>query len=307
MNTSLVIMAAGLGTRYGSGIKQLARVDDREHIIMDYSIHDAIEAGFNRIICVIRRDIEKDFYEIIGNRLLEVCENAQVDFLTCYQDMTDIPFAVPRDAEGRERTKPWGTVHAVLAAREYLDSPFAVINADDYYGRQIFRTMHDYLDADRAPDDLCMAGYLLKNTLSNHGTVTRGICKVSAEGYLEDVVETKYIAKTADGAEASGYPLDVNCYCSMNMWGFRKESVGPMLEGFHRFFHRVLPRDPMNAEFLLPVFMGELVERKMVSVKVLPTTDTWYGITVREDIEDVREAFAAMIDDGVYTEELYRG
>ena len=200
MNTTLLIMAAGIGSRFGTGIKQLEPVDASNHIIMDYSIHDAIEAGFNHVVFIIRKDIEKEFKEVIGDRIAAICSanNVTVDY--AFQDIKDIPGTLP---EGR--TKPWGTGQAVLAAKSVIDTPFIVINA-----------VHEYLVNDGKS---CMAGFVLKNTLSDNGGVTRGICKMDENGNLTEVVETKNIVKTADRAEADGVSVDVNSLVSMNMWG----------------------------------------------------------------------------------------
>ena len=194
--TTLVIMAAGIGSRYGGGIKQLASVDASGHIIMDYSIHDAIEAGFNKILFIIRKDIEKDFREVIGTRIEEMCSAHGVEVGYCFQSLTDIPGTLP---EGR--TKPWGTGQAVLAAKDLIDSPFAVINADDYYGKAAFKEIYDYLSAhaDDAKYRYCMVGYELGKTVTDNGSVARGVCQVNEEGYLDSVVERTKIEKQADG------------------------------------------------------------------------------------------------------------
>ena len=218
MNTTLLIMAAGIGSRFGTGIKQLEPVDDAGHIIMDYSIHDAIEAGFNHVVFIIRKDIEKEFKEVIGDRIASICSahNVTVDY--AFQDINDIPEALP---EGR--TKPWGTGQAVLAAKDVIKTPFIVINADDYYGKEGFKAVHEYLVNGGKS---CMAGFVLKNTLSDNGGVTRGICKMDDQNNLTEVVETKNIVKTATGAEADGVAVDVNSLVSMNMWGLTPDSRG---------------------------------------------------------------------------------
>ena len=215
MNTTLLIMAAGIGSRFGTGIKQLELVDASNHIIMDYSIHDAIEAGFNHVVFIIRKDIEKEFKEVIGDRIAAICSARNVTVDYAFQDIKDIPGTLP---EGR--TKPWGTGQAVLAAKKVIKTPFIVINADDYYGKEGFKTVHEYL---MNGGKSCMAGFVLKNTLSDNGGVTRGICKMDENGNLSEVVETKNIAKTATGAEADGVAVDVNSLVSMNMWGLTPE------------------------------------------------------------------------------------
>ena len=206
MKTTLLIMAAGIGSRFGTGIKQLEPVDDNNHIIMDYSVHDAIEAGFNHIVFIIRKDIEKEFKEVIGNRIENICKAHEVTVDYAFQNINDIPESLP---EGR--TKPWGTGQAVLSAKRVIDSPFIVINADDYYGKDGFSAVHEYLINGGKS---CMAGFVLKNTLSDNGGVTRGICKMDAENNLTEVIETKNIVKTSKGAEESDIPSPTSAHGS---------------------------------------------------------------------------------------------
>ena len=292
--TSLVIMAAGIGSRFGGGIKQLAPVGPSGEIIMDYSIHDALEAGFDKIIFIIRKDLEKDFKEIIGNRIERI---APVEY--AYQEMDDLPegFSVP---EGRK--KPWGTGQAVLAAKKVIKTPFIVINADDYYGKEGFKAVHEYLVNGGKS---CMAGFVLKNTLSDNGGVTRGICKMDENGNLTEVVETKNIAKTATGAEADGVVVDVNSLVSMNMWGLTPEFLDVLDRGFQEFFEKEVPENPLKAEYLIPIFIGELLEQGKMSVKVLKTNDTWYGMTYHEDVAAVKDNFKKMLEKGVYKADLF--
>ena len=298
--TTLVIMAAGIGSRFGGGIKQLASVDGSGHIIMDYSIHDAIAAGFNKIVFIIRRDIEQDFREIIGTRIEAVCAAHNVEVGYCFQSLTEIPGVLP---EGR--TKPWGTGQAVLAARDLIDSPFAVINADDYYGKNVYRDIHDYLCQDHPDNAFCMAGFILKNTLSENGGVTRGICQVDSRGFLTDVVETKNIQPTAQGAEADVKPVDPEGFVSMNMWGLSPAFLGTLEENFKTFFETDVPQNPLKAEYLLPILIGQLLQKKAVTVQVLPTHDKWFGVTYAADKAAVTESFAALLAEGVYREDLY--
>ena len=305
MKTALLIMAAGIGSRFGGGIKQLEPVGMHDEIIMDYSIHDAISAGFNKIIFVIRKDIEADFRERIGSRIEKLCKALSVEVAYAFQDMQDIPegCSVP---EGR--TKPWGTGQAVLAAREVIREPFAVINADDYYGKQAFVKIHDYLMT--SPKAFCMAGFVLKNTLSENGGVTRGICQMK-DGMLTDVVETHNIVKTPSGAEAEGKDIDVNSLVSMNMWGFPGEEgmvpsyVESLGRDFKTFFETAVPENPMKAEYLLPIHIGGLLRDHKVQVRVLETDDKWFGVTYKEDKALVVESFRKLIADGVYGQELY--
>ena len=297
METTLLIMAAGIGSRFGGGIKQLEPVDDKGHIIMDYSVHDAIEAGFNKVIFIIRRDIEEEFKEVIGDRIAAVCADNGVTVDYAFQYIRDIPGELPKD-----RTKPWGTGQAVLAAKDLITTPFIVINADDYYGKEGFQAVHDYLVKGGKS---CMAGFVLKNTLSDNGGVTRGICKMDADNNLTEVVETKNIVKTADGAEADGVKLDIDSLVSMNMWGLTPEFLNVLEKGFVAFFEKEVPANPLKAEYLIPIFIGQLLEKGQMAVKVLKTNDTWYGMTYREDVEAVRESFRKMLAEGVYTEELF--
>lgn len=309
MKTTLLIMAAGIGSRFGGGIKQLEPVGLNDEIIMDYSVHDAIEAGFNKIIFVIRKDIEADFKERIGGRIAVLAEKLGVETHYAFQDKYDIPagFYVP---EGR--TKPWGTGQAVLAARELLKEPFAVINADDYYGKQAFVMLHDWLVQEHEENAIAMAGFILKNTLSENGGVTRGLCWVT-EGHHHalDVVETKNIVKTENGIRANGVAIDPNTFVSMNMWGFPgKEGCKPpfvdVLEReFVTFFRGKVAADPLKAEYLLPMMIGERLRRRECTVRVLKTNDKWFGVTYKEDKPAVVASFRELIEKGVYGEDLY--
>ena len=302
MDTALLIMAAGIGSRYGGGIKQLESVDSAGHIIIDYSIHDAIEAGFNKIIFIIRRDIEADFREVIGSRVEPVCAAHGVEVAYAFQALEAIPagFAVP---EGR--TKPWGTGQAVLAAKELISCPFAVINADDYYGKTAFHILHDWLNQPHAPTEYSLAGFILKNTLSENGGVTRGICTVNADGYLTDVRETKNIMKTPEGASVEGTPIDAESHVSMNMWGLMPEFISLLEEGFEAFFTEAVPANPLKAEYLLPIYIGQLLREDRITVKVLETRDAWFGVTFKEDKPAVVASFKALLTSGVYSEDLY--
>ena len=297
MKTSLVIMAAGIGSRFGGGIKQLEAVDGKGHIIIDYSIHDAIEAGFDKVIFIIRKDIEADFREVIGDRIAAVCERCGVEVGYAFQDIRDIPGAFP---EGR--TKPWGTGQAVLAAKGLINEPFVTINADDYYGKRGFKMVHDHLASGGGN---CMAGFELKNTLSDNGAVTRGLCRMNGGGELTEIVETKNIFKTADGAEANGRKLDAGSLVSMNMWGFTPDFLTALEEGFAGFFKENVPTDPLRAEYLIPTFVGALLEKGKISVKVFGTDDTWYGMTYKEDVAAVKASFKQLAEKGVYKEDLY--
>ena len=303
-------MAAGLGARFGGGIKQLEPVGLHDEIIMDYSIHDAIEAGFNKIIFVIRRDIEADFKERIGDRVQAICDQIGVEVAYVFQDLKEIPegYEIPAG-----RTKPWGTGQAVLTAKDIIHEPFAVINADDYYGKTAFARLHEWLIMDHEDYAYAMAGFILKNTLSDNGGVTRGLCKVACgHTHVLDVKETKNIIKKDGHVEADGVIIDPESYVSMNMWGFpAKEGCDPsfmtvLKDTFSVFFDLAVPSDPKGAEYLLPTLIGRLLRQKECTVKVLETEDKWFGVTYKADKEYVMESFRQLIADGVYGEELYR-
>lgn len=297
MKTTLLIMAAGIGSRFGTGIKQLEPVDESNHIIMDYSIHDAIEAGFNHVVFIIRKDIEEEFKEIIGNRIAKTCKKYGVTVDYAFQDINDIPGTLP---EGR--TKPWGTGQAVLAAKKILDTPFIVINADDYYGKEGFKAVHEYLVNGGKS---CMAGFVLKNTLSDNGGVTRGICKMDEQNNLTEVVETGNIVKTENGTEADGVSIDTDSLVSMNMWGLTQDFLDVLEEGFKKFFEKEVEKNPLKAEYLIPTFIGGLLEQGKMSIKVLRSNDTWYGMTYKEDVVSVKESFNQMLKKGVYKADLF--
>lgn len=302
--TSLVIMAAGIGSRFGGGIKQLAPVGPSGEIIMDYSIHDALEAGFDKIIFIIRKDLEKDFKEIIGNRIERI---APVEY--AYQEMDDLPegFSVP---EGRK--KPWGTGQAILAARNLIKEPFLVINADDYYGKEAFVKLHDFLvsgeDLGRE-FTMGMGGFILKNTLSDNGTVTRGVSVVDENGLLSQVHETTGIEMGEDGlikcdSEEVQEWISPDDKVSMNMWAGYPEFLDFLAEDFKEFLANVEEGD-LKSEYLLPNIVDKLLKEERANVKVLETQDRWFGVTYKEDKETVQEAFAGLIQDGVYEAKLW--
>ena len=296
MNKALVILAAGIGSRFGGGIKQLEPVDDDGHIIMDYSIHDAIAAGFNKIVFIIRHDIEKDFREVIGNRIENVCAAHHVKVEYAFQELSDIP-----DFPGKEkvtgRTKPWGTGHAVLACDGLLDSPFCVINADDYYGKEGFVKAAQFLEKEQYG----LVGYVLKNTLSDNGGVTRGICSVQ-DGKLVGIKETKNIIKTAGGAEADCCVVDTESLVSMNFWCYPQEFMDVLRKDFPVFLKNL--SDPMKEEYLLPIIADAML-KDGVAFTVLSSHDRWFGVTYKEDKPDVVASFRKLIADGVYGEDLY--
>lgn len=299
--TTLVILAAGLGSRFGGGIKQLEPVGPGGEIIMEYSIYDALEAGFNKVVFIIRKDLEKDFKEVIGKKIEKVTEVAYA-----YQALTDLPegFEVP---EGR--SKPWGTGQALLCCKGIVNEPFVVINADDYYGKEGFRNIHEYLTSDtRTKNDFCMTGFVLGNTLSENGGVTRGICQMDENGYLTGVKETKHVVKTETGAAvetADGLiPVDSDGLVSMNMWGLTPEFIDVLEKGFPEFLKNI-PDGDIKAEYLLPTIIDQLIQKKDARVAVLKSNDTWFGVTYKEDKKYVMEAFEKLIADGVYQEKLF--
>lgn len=302
MDTALVIMAAGIGSRFGGGIKQLESVGPNGEIIMDYSIHDALEAGFNKIVFIIRRDIESDFRAIIGDRIEAICAKRGVEVAYAFQSLDAVPEGVTVP-EGR--SKPWGTGQAVLAAKDVVDRPFVVINADDYYGKEAFVKLHAFLTDDNKKDTYAMAGFILKNTLSENGGVTRGVCQMDENGYLTNVVETSNIVKTAEGAEVDGVSVDAHSLVSMNMWGLRPEFMETLEQGFREFFRGAAVENPLKAEYLLPIYIGQLLRQGQVRVQVLQTGDKWFGVTYREDKPAVMESFRRLIEAGVYTAPLF--
>ena len=304
-NTALVIMAAGIGSRFGGGIKQLEPVGPGGEIIMDYSIHDAMEAGFNKVIFIIRRDLEKDFKEIIGHRIEKLLP---VEY--AYQELQDLP-AGYEVTPGR--TKPWGTGQAVLSVKGMVDGPFLVINADDYYGREGFRRIHDYMaehmDSQSEIYDICMGGFVLSNTLSDNGTVTRGVCQVDGDGFLTNVTETYNIQMKEDGLHAtdeSGAPVTISPSqpVSMNMWGLPASFVQELEKGFPVFLDNLKEGD-IKSEYLLPKIIDNLVQNKKARVTVLDTPDKWFGVTYREDKQAVADAIRGLIQSGVYKEKLF--
>ena len=309
MKTTLVIMAAGIGSRFGGGIKQLAPVGLNGEIIMDYSIHDAIEAGFNKIVFIIRKDIKDAFKEAIGDRIEKICKDLDVEIAYAYQELDELPEGVELPAG---RTKPWGTGQAVLACKEVLHEPFAVINADDYYGKEAFVKLHDFLVGytPEKANQFCMAGFILKNTLSENGAVTRGICETNEEGYLTAVHETSNIVKTPEGAAVDNdrqlTPINAESYASMNMWGLTPEFVQILEDGFKEFFANMGDKDILKAEYLLPIYIDELLQAGRVSVKVLDTNDKWFGVTYKEDKDYVVKSFARLIENGVYQRDLFK-
>ncbi len=304
-DTTLVIMAAGIGSRFGGGIKQLEPVGPNGEIIMDYSIYDALRAGFNKVVFIIRRDLEKDFKEIIGSRIEKL---VHVEY--AYQELSDLPagFAVP---EGRK--KPWGTGQAVLSIRGLVHEPFLVINADDYYGKEGFKRLYDYMVSEMTESGdsmaMCMGGFILENTLSENGGVTRGVCRVGADGCLETVEETYDIQRTAQritAKDVNGEPVAVipGCHVSMNMWGLPASFLDELEAGFPKFLASLKQGD-VKSEYLLPSVINQLIGTGKARVKVIETPDRWFGVTYKEDKQAVVDSLQALIAAGVYPAKLF--
>ena len=292
MKKTLVILAAGIGSRYGGGVKQLEPVGPDGEIIIDYSIHDAIRAGFNKIIFIIRHDIESDFREVIGDRMEALCEPLGVEVCYAFQEMADAPIPVP---EGR--SKPWGTGQAVLACEGLIHEPFAVINADDYYGKNGFVKAAAFLEK----NEYGMIAYVLKNTLSDNGGVTRGLCDTIG-GHLIGIDETKNIVKTPRGIMAGDRSLAPGMLVSMNFWCYPASFIDVLRDGFPKFLASM--KDPLKDEYLLPIIVDGLL-KVGAQVSVLPTDDAWFGVTYKEDKPAVVESFRKLYDAGAYAEPLY--
>ena len=301
----LVVMAAGMGSRYG-GLKQVDPVGNHNQLIIDYSIYDARRAGFETVVFVIKHEIEDTFKAAIGDRLSKV-----INVKYAYQQLDDLPegYSVPE-----ERVKPWGTAHAILAARKVVDGPFAVVNADDYYGPEGFKKIYDYLESH--PDqpgcyEFAMVGYLLGNTVTENGHVARGICEEDSENYLTRVTERTRIEK--DGADARSTEddgatwthLSGNTIVSMNLWGFTESFLKEAEARFPAFLDKALAENPLKGEYFLPSVVTQLLEEKKARVKVLRSTDKWYGVTYREDKPVVVNAIAEMTANGLYPDKLW--
>ncbi|MCI8683449.1 MAG: nucleotidyltransferase [Lachnospiraceae bacterium] len=300
---TLVIMAAGMGSRYG-GLKQIDPVDEQGHIIMDFSIYDAVEAGFEKVVFIIKKANEEVFKECIGNR---VSRKMQVEYV--FQELEKLPagYQVP---EGRE--KPFGTGHAILCCKDVLDGPFAVINADDYYGKHAYKTIYDYLTSHQDDETYryAMVGYDLKNTLTENGHVARGVCGTDAEGYLTEICERTHIEKRGSQAvytEDDGKTwteISMDSTVSMNIWGFSESILKELELGFEKFLEEELPGNPLKAEYYLPMAVGSLLREGKASVQVLSSRDQWFGVTYKEDKEMVVNAIAELKKKGLYPEEF---
>ena len=302
---TLIIMAAGMGSRYG-GLKQVDKITDAGEIILDFSLYDAMMAGFDRAIFVIREEHRDIFRELVDERAGRFME---IEY--AYQDLKDIPegFEVP---EGRE--KPWGTSHAILACRDLIDGPFAVINADDYYGPGGFVSVYEYLTEHEDTDmlEFCMAGYKLANTITENGHVARGVCEMDDEGYLKEITERLKIQRQPEGicyTEDDGeswHLLAEDTLVSMNFWGFTASMIGELQAGIGEFFEKEVPLNPMKSEYLLPRTVDKLIKSGKARVKVLPCHDKWCGVTYKEDWQSVHDELQAKKDKGDYPEKLWK-
>ncbi len=296
----LVVMAAGMGSRFG-GLKQITPVDEQGDIIMDFSLYDARRAGFRKVVFIIKKAIEESFKENVGRRMED-----WFDVRYAYQELDKLPagYAVP---EGR--VKPWGTAHAIACAAEEIDGPFAVINADDFYGRTSFQAVYDFLTGDAPVDQQAMVGYRLKNTVTENGSVARGVCQVE-NGLLTDITERTHIEQRGSGIVYTEdgetfLPLSGETLVSMNLWGFHQEMLEEFTGRFKTFLDENLPQNPLKCEYYLPSVANAQIREGRGTIRVLPTAECWHGVTYREDLQSVREAVAGMKAEGLYPEQLW--
>lgn len=298
----LVIMAAGMGSRYG-GLKQIDPVTDKGEIILDFSLYDAVMAGFKKAVFVIKEENLEAFKELIDNRAGKYIKTEYA-----FQKLEDMPkgYEIP---EGR--VKPWGTGHAIMSARKFVDGPFAVINADDYYGPGAFQSIYDFLSKVDEKGKFTMVSYMLKNTVTENGHVARGICGVDENGFLSDIVERTKIMRV-DGQisytedEKTWEPLDEETLVSMNFWGYTGEMMDELVSRFPKFLDEALSSNPQKAEYLIPKVTDELIKEGKATCKVLTSKDRWYGVTYKEDKESVMNALQSMKDKGLYPEVLWK-
>ena len=302
----LVVMAAGMGSRYG-GLKQIDPVDKEGHIIMDFSIFDAVKAGFEKVVFIIKKENEQDFRAAIGDRLSEKIKVSYV-----FQELTNLPegYVVP---EGR--VKPWGTGHAIMSCKGEIDGPFVVINADDFYGSHAFQVAYDYLTTHQDEEGIyryMMVGYRLENTLTDNGHVARGVCDMDAQGYLADIHERTHIEKRGNGAaytEDEGktwIPISGDATVSMNMWGFSESILGELQSRFSAFLEENLKKNPLKCEYFLPFVVDELLKEGRATVAVEKSQDKWFGVTYKEDKPMVMAAIQNLKDQGVYPAHLWK-
>ena len=301
----LVILAAGMGSRYG-GLKQMDPVDEQGHKIIDFSIYDAKQAGFETVVFIIKKEMEQDFRECVGD---PISKHMEVKYV--FQELTNVPadFTIP---EGR--VKPWGTTHALMCCKDVLDGPFMVINADDYYGKNGYKLLYDFLTTTE-DDEKCryaMVGYELGKTLTDKGSVTRGVCERDDDSFLTGIIEQKMIVKTEDGAAYSNdegatfIPIDVKTPVSMNMWGFGASVMPAFGKALDKFFTTQVEKNPMKAEFLIPTEVDVLLKEDVATVKVLTSLDQWFGVTYKEDKPYVVESIKKLKDAGEYPEYLWK-
>lgn len=301
---TLVVMAAGMGSRYG-GLKQIDPIDSQGNLIIDFSIYDALKAGFEKIVFVIKHEIEKDFKESIGDRMSKL---AEVEYV--YQELDKLPagYEIP---EGR--VKPWGTAHAILCCKDVIDGPFAVINSDDYYGPKAYKTLYEHLMRTDKDDKfgIALVGYKLYNTLTDKGSVARGICRVE-NGKLMEINERIQIEMDGENArytEDGGKtytPLSGDSIASMNMWGYNREFIDELEKRFPKFLDKALKENPLKSEFFLPVTVDDMLRDGIASVDVLTTPDKWYGVTYADDKPAVMAGIQSLKDSGLYPEELWK-
>ena len=296
----LVIMAAGMGSRFG-GLKQITPVDDQGHSIIDYSLYDAWKAGFRKVVFIIKHAIEADFKKAVGSRMERFFDVRYV-----FQEVDKLPegFSVP---EGR--TKPWGTAHAIACAKDAIDAPFAVLNSDDYYGAAAIKTIYDFLKEERQPNEHAMVGYLVRNTVTENGYVSRGVCTVE-NGFLQGVTERTHIEKRGDDAaytEDGEHYVDLpgDTVVSINLWGFQQKLLEQFVGGFPAFLEENLPKNPLKCEYFLPSVANAQIQKGLGTIRVLPTEDVWHGVTYAEDLQSVKDAIQAMRDQKLYPQELW--
>ncbi|MBI9013246.1 MAG: nucleotidyltransferase [Clostridiales bacterium] len=297
----LVVMAAGIGSRYG-GLKQTDPVGLHGELIIDYSVHDAIKAGFTKVIFIINRKIENEFKEVIGTRLKEF-----IDVEYAYQELTDLPreILIPENRE-----KPWGTAHAIYSTRHLINAPFAVINADDYYGIDAFQKMYNFLSSNTLKEyDYSMVGYRLKNTVTEHGYVSRGVCNVDENNMLVDIIERVHIEQKNDEIiyleNEHWYKLEESTIVSMNMWGFTGTILHEIDKLLPTYLKTAVRENPLKCEFFLPYVVDQVIKNNIGTVKVLHTNEKWYGVTYSEDKKKVMDAISSMIDSGKYPSKLW--
>jgi NDP-sugar pyrophosphorylase family protein len=299
----LLIMAAGMGSRFG-GPKQIEPIDEHDHVILDFSVFDAIRAGFEKVVLIIKKEMEQDFEERVGKRIRP---HVQLEY--AFQSLDKLPegYAIP---EGR--VKPWGTAHAILCAKDKLDAPFAVLNADDFYGADAYKKIYQFLSAEHAESEYAMVGYQLGNTLSDFGSVARGVCEIGPDGKLVTLTERLKIEKR-DGAAAfteddgaTYTPLALDTLVSMNLFGLQRNVLDEFENRFPAFLDENLPKNPLKCEYLLPRVLDTLMQEGKISIEVLETSARWHGITNRPDLPILKAAIRKMKDEGQYPEELWK-